>query len=79
VKSKLLSTLIFAALFLSACAPAASSSPSPTEVEETIETEASAEVQADAGECIACHTDKERLIETAAPVKEAEAESSGVG
>lgn len=79
MKSTLLSTLTLVALFISACAPTTSLSPSSTEAEQAIEAEAVAEVQPDASECIACHTDKERLIDTAAPVVETEGESKGVG
>ena len=80
MKSKLLSTLIVAGLLLSACGTRqVTATPSPTEVEMPVETEAVAEVQPEADECFACHTDKQRLIDTAAPVVEAEGESKGVG
>lgn len=79
MKSKILSTLIVAFFLLSACAPAGTPSPTATAEEKPVGTEAVAEVQPEADECVACHTDKERLIETAAPVVEAEGESKGVG
>jgi hypothetical protein len=77
VKSKLLCTLIVTIFVLSACAPA--KTPSPTATEKPVETEAVADVQPEADECLTCHTDKQRLIDTAAPVVEAEPESKGVG
>jgi hypothetical protein len=79
VKSKFLSTLIIAVFLLSACGTRQTAAPSPTETEIPVETEAVAEVQPKADECLTCHTDKQRLIDTAAPVVEAEAESKGVG
>jgi len=79
VKSKLLSTLIVAFVLLSACAPAETPSPTATAEEKPVATEAVVEVQPEADECLACHTDKQRLIDTAAPVVEAEGESKGVG
>ena len=77
LKSKLLSTLIVATFVLSACAPAAT--PSPNEPESPMGTEAVVEVQPEADECFACHTNKQRLIDTAKPVEAAESESKGVG
>jgi len=79
VKLKLLSTLIIAFVLLSACAPAESPSPTATAEEKPVVTEAVVEVEPEADECLACHTDKQRLIDTAAPVVEAEGESKGVG
>ena len=79
VKSKLLSTLIVVFFLLSACAPAETPSPAAAAEEKPVGTEAVAEVQPETDECVACHTDKERLIDTAAPEVEAEGESKGVG
>ena len=49
----------------------------PTTAEETPEAVASA--VPDSTECLNCHTDKQHLIDTAAPIVEAEVESKGVG
>lgn len=71
--------LMLLGLFLfSACAATSTEAPSATE--EAVGTEAVATSAPEAGECLACHTDKQRLIDTAAPVVEAaESESKGVG
>ena len=78
--SKLLSTLIVAVFVLSACGtqPAATT-PNPTATESPIETETVVDVQPEADECLTCHTDKQRLIDTAKPEEVAESESKGVG
>lgn len=79
MKSKLLSILIVFFFLLSACAPAETPSPTAEVEEKPVETEAVVEVQPEADECIACHTDKQQLVDTAEPVLDAESESSGVG
>jgi len=80
---KLYSLLLIAAFLLSACAPAATPTqpPAPTApaMEKPVATEAVAEVAPEADECVACHTDKQRLIDTAKVVEAAESESKGVG
>ena len=48
----------------------------PTEAPPTTAPTATSEP---ADQCLACHTDKESLIETAAPEEKAPSESSGVG
>jgi nitrate/TMAO reductase-like tetraheme cytochrome c subunit len=70
-------TLIALAMVLSSCAP-------QTKTQSVTETSAETEVVAapapDSSECLACHTDKERLIQTAKPDEvDHEAESKGVG
>ena len=79
MKSKLLSTLIVTFVLLSACAPAETPPPTAAAEEKPVGTEAVVEVQPEADECVACHTDQQRLTDTAAPVVEAEGESKGVG
>lgn len=79
MKSKFLNILIVAFFLLSACAKAGTPSPTATAEEKPVETEAVAEVKPGTDECVACHTDKQRLIDTAKPVVEAEGESKGVG
>ena len=69
-------TYLALSLFIASCTSAIDS---PTATETLTATEPVPTSAPEAGECIACHTDKERLIETAAPVVEAESESKGVG
>jgi hypothetical protein len=61
----------------------ATETPTPTETvapTPTTEPTATAEVVAETSdECLACHSDKEQLIETAAPEEKVPSESSGVG
>lgn len=80
MKSKVLSFLVIFTFVFAACGPAAT--PAPAATEKPVEAAASPEVQTEADEtdeCLACHTDKDRLVATAKPVEAAESESKGVG
>jgi hypothetical protein len=59
--------------------PAETPSPAATAETTPVETKAVVKAKLEADECLACHTDKQRLIETARPVTEVEGESRGVG
>ena len=80
-KQKVVISLIVALFTLAACA---SKSPAETAVgTDDPSLEATAEAVASAvavnNECLNCHTDKQRLIDTAKAVVMAEKESKGVG
>jgi hypothetical protein len=78
--TKLLSTLVVAVFVLSACGTQpATPTPTLTATEAPIETEIVVDIQPEADECLTCHTDKQRLIDTAKPEEVAESESKGVG
>ena len=77
MKFKLSSILMIVTFALAACAP--STTPSANATEAPLATEAAVEAQPEADECIACHTAKQQLIDTARPVEAAESESKGVG
>ena len=77
VKLRTSCLLIAGIFFVAACA--SSTTLSPTMTEMPLETEAVSKVQPAANECLACHTDKQRLIDSAKPEEIAESESKGVG
>ncbi|MDX1377985.1 MAG: hypothetical protein R3307_03980 [Anaerolineales bacterium] len=79
MNSKLASTLIIGMFLFSACSPATNPPPTATAEEMPVETETVVEIQPETDECLACHTDKQRLIDTASQVEESESESTGVG
>lgn len=74
---------LYASLGLTGLFLFAACSSKPTEIaastEAASEQTSIASISVAADECIACHTDKQRLIDTAAPIVEAEGESKGVG
>lgn len=77
MKLKYIGFLITGLLFLAACASALSETEPVTD--EAPATEAASTAAPEANECLACHTDKQRLIDTAKPEEIAESESKGVG
>jgi len=77
VKLKPIGLLIAGACLIAACATIKVESSTGTE--QPLATEAVLASTPEADKCLACHTDKQRLIDTAKPVEIAEAESKGVG
>jgi hypothetical protein len=81
--------LLIATILLMSCGPKAALSgapenlhPAPTKPALHIPTQAATEAahEHESDECLKCHSDKDRLIETADPVApSAESESKGVG
>lgn len=79
---KFIGTLLTGIFLLSACGTAETPPPplpTATAEEKPVATETVVAAEPETDECVACHTDKERLVETAAPEADAEGESKGVG
>lgn len=76
-KRFLFGVIVVMGMLLSGCSTRAEALPA---ADSPTDTEAVPTPAPEAGECLACHTDKERLIDTAKPEEEAgEGESKGVG
>lgn len=79
MKLRLVGFLLVCAFLIASCAAAEGGETPAAETQAPPTAEVTAVPSVNSEECIACHTDKQRLIDTAAPVVEAESESKGVG
>jgi len=79
LKSKSAGILLVIVFVLSACAAKVPPSSSYQIEAMAVNVETVLKVQPEADECLACHSDKDRLIETAKPEEVVEKESSGAG
>jgi uncharacterized lipoprotein YajG len=80
-KLKVAVLLLVALFMLNACTSKSSTETAVATEDLTVEATASAVASSTPAtdECLKCHTDKQHLIDTAAPVVAAESESKGVG